>query len=278
MTTLTEQMEAISYKLLTGQITQEEALQQQRTLLGQPVPTPATEEATAPALSVETKADQAITRYQAKKADIAAQLAETKEKAAAIQLDKDRIAGAINAAESKSRIISGSGGVYRAEKAEMIAKGLLGEKVDLSTIKTEAEDFADNVSASDLALGIKALRGQLAEIERRRVGLEADRRRLTHEYCEAHAYEHSIQFCLLASRLTEEYCRVQAAHRASQSAGNTFSTLAPENFSGLHLFNPLSYEMQRETGCTTREWSGVVIEQTAIIRNAMAELAVEMGV
>ena len=78
MTTLTEQMEGISYQLLTGQITQEEALQKQRDLLGQPVPTPATaEEPSTIALSVETKAAQAIARYHAKQADAAAKYDES---------------------------------------------------------------------------------------------------------------------------------------------------------------------------------------------------------
>lgn len=279
MTTLAEQMQSLTESHLRGEISQIELLAEQRKLLGQDLTPTAPAPADAPqppALSTETKATAVISRFEAKMADTAARLAETREKAAVIELEKGRIAGAIAAAESKQRIVSGNGSVYKREKADLIARGLLGESVDLTSVQSQAEDFTDRVSASDLALGLQALRGQLAEIERRRVGIEADRRRLTHEYCESYGGAASVRFMLLAHEMAEEYCKIRAAHSVSQQNGNAFCTIAPESLSLLTIHNPMDYPLMQESGLGRREINGRVLEESNAVRNAAAALINDM--
>lgn len=273
--TLTTQMDLITAQLLRGEISQEEALKQQRELLG--APEQPTTETPATNLSTETKVEAAVAKYAAKKDAARERLTAIAEQAASVEADRQRLTGAISAAESKSRILSGSPTAYRSEKADLIARGLLGEKVDLTAIQTPAEDFSDNISAQDLALGIKALRTQLQEVERRKVGVEAERRKASHEFFEAHARAHGIRFAQLASQLADAYCAIQAAHRASLSAGNTFSTLAPASLSDMVIHSPLPDDVMRECGVTRREWSGVILEQTNLVNVAANQMFAEMG-
>ena len=152
----------------------------------------------------------------------------------------------------------------------------MGETVDLAAIEEPAKDFADNVTASDLALCIKQLRSQLAEVERRRVGLEAERRASVHAYCEAEGEEWSIRYVQLCYEITEVYAKIRAAHSVSQSNGNTFCVIAPESLSSLSLTNPLPYEVQRATGLQKREFNGRAIEESNAVRLATSSLISQM--
>lgn len=270
---LTTQMDQITADLIRGDITQEEALKRQRELLGADITT--TE--APPTLSLDTKIETALAKYEAAKETARRRLSEVAAQSQDIEGDRQRIQGAIAAAESKSRILAGSPGAYRSEKADLIARGLLGEKIDQTALKSDAADFSDSITASDLALGIKALRGQLQEIERRRVGIEAEKRKASHDYFLAHARVHGIRFALLAEQMADAYCAIQAAHRASLSMGNTFSTLAPDSLSYLQINNPLPDDVMRETGLHRREITGRVIEQTTAVQNAGNAMFAEMA-
>lgn len=274
---LTTQIDQITAQMIRGDITQEEALKRQRELLGADIPQDTTTEAPTYIISMESKVEAAIAKYEAAKDAARQRLKEIAEKAQEVEADRQRIQGAINAAESKSRILAGSPGAYRSEKADLIARGLMGEKVDMAALKSDAEDFSDNISAQDLALGIKVLRNQLQEVERRKVGIEAEKRKVSHEFFEAHARVHGIRFASMAEEMVNSYCAIQAAHRASLSLGNTFSTLAPESLSYLQINNPLPDDVMRETGLHRREITGRAIEQTTAVQNAGNAMFAEMA-
>ena len=277
---LAEKMDQISAALLRGEISQPEALKRQRELLMADIPEQPeqpTTEAPAPTVSAEIKADNAIAGYQAKKADVAAQLATVKERTAELQAEKDRLMGAIAASEQRLNILSGSPQQYRSAKAEAIARSLVtGEALDLASLPEPEGDLVDRVSAVDLKAALQVLRTKAQEVERRMVGLKAEHRRLVNEFCEHHAGEHGVRFALLASRLSDEYAAVQAAHRIALSSGNTFSTLAPQDFSEMLIHSPLSAEAGKACGITRRVWSGRVLEETTIIRNATTEIYSEL--
>ena len=275
--TIQTQMELITERLIKGELTQEEALKQQRELLGAPIETTTEVPVPAPTLSTQTRCESAIAKYEAIKADCRERLQEVAQKAQGIGAELSRIENAISAAESKSRILAGSPAAYQSEKARLLAAGLMGEAVDLTALETEAKEFSDSISAGDLALGIKTLRLQVQEVQRRKIGLEAERRRITHEYLTAQARVSGIKFALLSSELADQYAALQACHRAALSHGDRFSTLAPDALSNLQINNPLPDEIMREVGITRREWSGRAIEQTNAINIASGMLFAEMG-
>jgi chromosome segregation ATPase len=275
--TLQTQMEAISHQLLTGQISQSEALSKQRAILGQPDPLPAPETATIN-LSVESKVDTALAKIDAQKADISAQLQTLKTKAIELNAEREKLAGAIATSEQRLSILSGSPTQYRDAKAEAVAKSLLdGTPLDLAAYDNENADLADRLPATDLKAALRVLKTQLQEIERRKVGLTAETRKLSGDYFELHARAHGIRFAKLAIELVDEYAAVMAAHRANLSLGG-FSQLAPDVFSNIEIHSPLPIEVCREIGITRQHWSGAIIEGTTAIRNAQTSLMAEMGV
>lgn len=277
---LSAKMDEISAQLIKGEITQPEALKRQRELLMADIPEQTeqfTTEVSAPVVSAEIRADNAIAGYQAKKADVAAQLATVKERTAELQAEKDRLMGAIAASEQRLNILAGSPQQYRSAKAEAIAQSLVtGEALDPTSLPEPEGELVDRVSAVDLKAALQVLRTKAQEIERRLVGCKADQRRLINEFAEHHAGEHGVRFALLASRLSDEYAAVQAAHRIALSSGNTFSVLAPQDFSEMLINSPLSAEAGKACGITRRVWSGRVLEETTIIRNATAEIYSEL--
>lgn len=275
--TLQTQMEAISHQLLTGQISQEEALQKQRALLGQPDPAPESTPATQ-SLSIESKVETALAKIDAQKADISAQLQTLKAKATELNAEREKLAGAIATSEQRLNILAGSPTQYRDAKAEAVAKSLLdGTPLDLTAYENDNADLADRLPAGDLKAALRVLKTQMQEIERRKVGLTAETRKLSSEYFELHARAHGIKFAKLAVELVDEYSAVMAAHRANMGLGG-FSQLAPDVFSTIEIHSPLPIEICREIGITRQHWSGAIIETTTAIRNAQTALAVEMGV
>lgn len=277
--TLQTKMEAISHQLLTGQITQESALSQQRALLGQPDPAPAPESTPATqSLSVESKVETALAKIDAQKADISAQLQTLKAKATELNAEREKLAGAIATSEQRLNILAGSPTQYRDAKAEAVAKSLLdGTPLDLTAYENDNADLADRLPAGDLKAALRVLKTQMQEIERRKVGLTAETRKLSSDYFELHARAHGIKFAQMAVQLIDEYSAVMAAHRANMSLGG-FSQLAPDVFSTIEIHSPLPIEICREIGITRQHWSGAIIEGTTAIRNAQTALAVEMGV
>lgn len=277
--TLANSMEEISAKLLRGEISQESALAQQRALLGQPDPAPAPE--TTPAMagvSIETKVESALAKIDAQKADISAQLQTLKTKATELNAEREKLAGAIATSEQRLNILAGSPTQYRDAKAEAVAKSLLdGTPLDLTAYENDNADLADRLPAGDLKAALRVLKNQMLEIERRKVGLTAETRKLSSEYFELHARAHGIKFAQMAIGLVDEYAAVMAAHRANMSLGG-FSQLAPDVFSTIEIHSPLPIEVCREIGITRQHWSGAIIEGTTAIRNAQTALAVEMGV
>lgn len=277
MTTLNEQMEAISHQLLTGQISQSEALQKQRDLLGQPDPAPETTPATQ-SLSIESKVETALAKIDAQKADISAQLQTLKTKATELNAEREKLAGAIATSEQRLNILAGSPTQYRDAKAEAVAKSLLdGTPLDLTAYDNDNADLADRLPATDLKAALRVLKTQMQEIERRKVGLTAETRKLSGDYFELHARAHGIRFAKLAVELVDEYAAVMAAHRANMGLGG-FSQLAPDVFSTIEIHSPLPIEICREIGITRQHWSGAIIEGTTAIRNAQTSLIQEMGV
>lgn len=277
--TLANSMEEISAKLLRGEITQESALSQQRALLGQPDPAPAQETTpTLAAVSVETKVDNALAKIDSAKADISAQLQTLKAKATELNNERERLLGAIATSEQRLNILAGSPTQYRDAKAEAIAKSLLdGTPIDLAAYENDNADLADRLPAGDLKAALRVLKTQLQEIERRKVGLTAETRKLSGDYFELHARAHGIRFAKLAIELVDEYAAVMAAHRANMGLGG-FSQLAPDVFSNIEIHSPLPIEICREIGITRQHWSGAIIEGTTAIRNAQTSLMAEMGV
>lgn len=277
MTTLNEQMEAISHQLLTGQISQSEALQKQRDLLGQPDPAPESTPATQ-SLSIESKVETALAKIDAQKADISAQLQTLKTKATELNAEREKLAGAIATSEQRLNILAGSPTQYRDAKAEAVAKSLLdGTPLDLTAYENDNADLADRLPATDLKAALRVLKTQMQEIERRKVGLTAETRKLSGDYFELHARAHGIRFAKLAVELVDEYSAVMAAHRANMGLGG-FSQLAPDVFSTIEIHSPLPIEVCREIGITRQHWSGAIIEGTTAIRNAQTSLIQEMGV
>lgn len=273
--TLANSMEEISAKLLRGEITQESALSQQRALLGQPVP--ASETATIN-LSIESKVETALAKIDAQKADICAQLQTLKTKATELNAEREKLAGAIATSEQRLNILAGSPTQYRDAKAEAIAQSLLdGTPLDLTAYDNDNADLADRLPAGDLKSALRVLKTQMQEIERRKVGLTAESRKLSSDYFELHARAHGIKFAQLAVQLIDEYAAVQAAHRANLSLGG-FSQLAPDVFSNIEIHSPLPIELCRDIGITRQHWSGAIIEGTTVIRNAQTSLMAEMGV
>ena len=124
--TLAEKMDGLSSQFLTGLITQEELLRAQRELLNAPLPDAQPVTPQSIELSSQTRCEEIIAGLQAKKANAAAVLAEIRDKQKVLALEKDKLSGAIASAEAKTRIISGSGGVYREERARAIAAGRRG--------------------------------------------------------------------------------------------------------------------------------------------------------
>ena len=211
-------------------------------------------------------------------ADISAQLQTLKTKATELNAEREKLAGAIATSEQRLNILAGSPTQYRDAKAEAIAKSLLdGTPIDLAAYENDNADLADRLPATDLKAALRVLKTQMQEIERRKVGLNAETRKLSSDYFELHARAHGIRFAKLAVELVDEYAAVMAAHRANLSLGG-FSQLAPDVFSNIEIHSPLPIEICREIGITRQHWSGAIIEGTTAIRNAQAALAVEMGV
>lgn len=169
-----------------------------------------------PAIAEQTRLERVVAGAVAQKAELRERLNEVRMKGAEVQAEISRIEGALASAEQRNRILSAPRPDYIAARSEAIARGLLGESVELSEVQRSA-DFADNLTASDLAEGLRALRKKRDDIVLRFNALKSQARVITSDYYKAHAVEYGAKYEILRSQITHAYLQIRAADRLNVS-------------------------------------------------------------
>jgi len=176
---------------------------------------PAVEKA-SPAVTEQTRLERVIATAVAEKSSLRERLNEVRMKGTEVQNELTKVEAAIRSAEDKSRLIGSSRGDYINARSEQLARGLLGEKVELSEVERSA-DFADNLTGADLAEGLRTLKKKRDDIVYRFNALKGQARSLSADFYKQHAVEHCARYEILRNQISQAFVEIQAAHRLNMS-------------------------------------------------------------
>lgn len=165
-----------------------------------------------PVVSEQTRLERVIASASAEKSELRERLSDVRIKGSEVQAEISRIEGAIASAEQKSRILAAPRTDYVNARSEQLARGLMGEPVELSEVERSA-DFASNLNLSDLAEGLRALKKKRDDIVHRFNSLKSQGRVIMSDYYKAHAVEHCARYEILRSQITNAYLQIRAADR-----------------------------------------------------------------
>lgn len=171
----------------------------------------------------------------AEQAELAAQIRSLSLEASKIKQEQGEVEAALYAAEGRLRVLaSPSRTGYVSARAELAAKALMGESVDLSSVP--AEDTAASMSVGDVQAGIVALK-------KRRDSLENDFRSVRSryvgtaiEFCRQHGVMQACRAIKAKRMLTDAVCGLMAAEdRTRQFIGENPILKANVSFMPLHF-------------------------------------------
>lgn len=155
-----------------------------------------------------------------------------------IKSDQAEVEAAIYAAEGRMRVLaSPSRKDYVSARAELAAKALMGEAVDLSS--APAHDTAESMTVSDVQAGIVALKKRRDDLANKYNHVFRDYRELVLKYCRLHGVVNGCRFIKAKREMSEATLGLLAAH------GKSIELVGSGSVASINLgFLPLHFEQE----------------------------------
>lgn len=169
-----------------------------------------------PATTEQLRLERVMATATAEKASLREKLKEAFSKGNEVKAELTKVEAAIRSAEDRSRLIGSSRGDYINARSEQLARGLLGEKVELSEVQRSA-DFADNLTASDLAEGLRILKRKRDDLVLGLNIVKGEAKSISSDFYKQHAILNGARYELLRGQICSAFIEIQAAHRLNLS-------------------------------------------------------------
>lgn len=182
-----------------------------------------------PSISWQTKLEAIATDAAHAKAEIKSRLRDLVNESDAVNQERLRLEAAIADAERRLSINSGSRGTYVNERADLVARAMLGEEVDIESAK--ASSTLDGLNAEDLKAGLQSLKTKYDECRYRWRSLRGQVNAAQKEFAGQHAVQHAATYLTARQQLVDSWVEI----RAAQEVFNESSELKIPVFTNLNF-------------------------------------------
>lgn len=139
----------------------------------------------------------------------------------------DKVTVAIANCEYKIQMLNGSRFRPVSPRDRAIAAGLMGQDVDIGDLPSES--FEKQLTADDLASGLRALKIELEHHHSRMKMAKHKASLLQDEYIKQHAIEHAAEFLLAREEIVKHFLSLCAAQHMAREK-SPFAFLTPPHF------------------------------------------------
>lgn len=142
------------------------------------------------------------------KEEVRARLKKTLADASVINEERIRVEGAIGQAEQQLTLAAG-GSRHNSGRAELLARKMLGEDVDVEAV--EADNPIGAMTVGDINSGLRALKGQLEELKRRWANAQHVVKTCEGDFAKAHAVEWGAKYMAARQIVVDGWVQLRAA-------------------------------------------------------------------
>jgi hypothetical protein len=182
-----------------------------------------------PTISWQTKLEAVATDAAHAKAEIKTKLRDLVNQSDEVNQERLRLEAAIADAERRLSINSSSRGTYVNERADLVARAMLGETVDIESAKPTST--LDGLNAEDLKAGLATLKIKYDECRYRWRTLRGQVNTAQKEFSAQHAVEHMAKYLTARQQLVDSWVEI----RGAQEVFNENSELKIPVFTSLNF-------------------------------------------